>query len=276
MSKPEIDEEDFLYSHAPLVEVIAEVRWPIITLRSLAGGAIDPYFESCAPKFQESAAKAGFKHVERLIPEAVPAEMVPRQPIFRFRKGANQWPLFQIGPGIFTCNIVPPYLGWKKEFKPVLDQGLDLLESAFPFQQILRAESFELRYIDAFTDDHGFTTSHAAFLAAALGIQVSFPDQLLNRCNVELESISIALESRLRLKGFPADLVLRFGPGKKEGAEALLSEFRLMSNKDQIAASTLSSKDWMDSAHNMVRTAFDTITTPDLKEKMGPRKPIGG
>ena len=76
--------------------------------------------------------KHGFSFVEELVPPDFPKELAPRQPHFRYRRADETWPLFQLGPGLFTANFVPPYKGWFQEVKPCLMQGVETLLKTYP------------------------------------------------------------------------------------------------------------------------------------------------
>jgi uncharacterized protein (TIGR04255 family) len=145
---------DFLYQNAPLIEVITELHWSLQPLIAIPNAAIDPHFAILSSKFTELARETGFVHVERLLPEQIPLEMMPHRAVFRFRRAAETWPLFQVGPGVFTANIVPPYQGWG-DFRQSISSGLDLLLASYPLRpSYFRIEKLELRYIDGFTKRH--------------------------------------------------------------------------------------------------------------------------
>ena len=111
--------------------MIAEVHWELKTLESNTQARIDTYFDILRDQFLDALKLHGFAHEERLFPKEIPIELLPYKPRLLLRKQKNQWPIFQIGPGLFTANIVPPYLGWK-EFRETLVIGLEALVSSYP------------------------------------------------------------------------------------------------------------------------------------------------
>ena len=168
--------KDFVYSPPPLVEVISEVRWETTPVAAIPGASIDPHFLVFNKKFSDRLKKTGFEYVQRVVPEEIPIELTSENPIFRFRKAKNAWPLYQNGPGLFTANIVPPYKGWK-EFKKFLDEGLTHLYSSYPMpNEYLRIKRLELRYMDAFQAHHGAIKRYPNFLEDHLGIVLRLPN----------------------------------------------------------------------------------------------------
>jgi uncharacterized protein (TIGR04255 family) len=124
-------ERDFLYDNPPLAEVIAEIHWELVPLKSVPGGGVDPSFEPFSGAINGIFADNGYTHIERMIPDQVPLEFLAHKVVSRFRTSANKWPLFQIGPGLLTVNIVPPYQGWSS-FAPALKLGFEALHKAYP------------------------------------------------------------------------------------------------------------------------------------------------
>jgi uncharacterized protein (TIGR04255 family) len=123
------------YTNAPLVEVIAEVRWQTdhgdrlqqtkpgtaLTVTPDLVSAAEEYFAN----FSKQADGLGFRRSERLSAPGNPG--FPGQAAVRFRKELNTSPIFQIGVGLFTANGLPPdYQGWTS-FAPVLREGVGAL-----------------------------------------------------------------------------------------------------------------------------------------------------
>ena len=105
---------DYLYDKAPLVEVIAEIHWALKKLDTAPGAKIDPYYDLFKDAFLAYAKTTGLTDVQDLVPTVVPPELLPNQPRLRLRTAPGRWPLAQLGPGIITANIVPPYKGWPR------------------------------------------------------------------------------------------------------------------------------------------------------------------
>lgn len=267
-------EADYVYEHAPLVEVIAEVRWSVISLSAIPGGAVDPAFRLGRDKFTERAKKLGYVQVEELAPAQVPIEILGRRPLLRFRKQKNKWPLYQIGQGIFSCNIVPPYDGWM-DFRQSLRLGLEALFEALPLgSDFGRLEKLELRYIDAFTAEHGLK-SYDAFVREALGIGVSVREGLAQVSGGQpIEFSTVEIQFPLREEN--SRLLLKVSPGEKDGIPAAIAEFRVTAQNGNRFTEAEHVGDWMDFAHGRLHSAFEFTTSKKLKEKMGPKHLVKG
>ncbi len=90
---------------APLLEVIFELRWQIKQKSDLT-------------KYQYligdlySAIKQTYPVRESLAPPEVPTDILINNPVHRFRKDKNQYPLVQIGPGVLTLNTTDDNYYW--------------------------------------------------------------------------------------------------------------------------------------------------------------------
>lgn len=273
---------DFLYENAPLIEVIAEMRWAMTPLASMPGNFIDPYFDATSEEFIRLAKESGFGAVERLVPEPIPLELVAGQPIYRFRQKSERWPLYQLGPGVFTANIIPKYSGWAA-FRAVISEGLSLLEKSFPNpDKLLRVEATDLRYVDAFTEAHGLEKENfSQFAEEHLGLKLVLRDGLLDTFAASSESAVAVVEFRVSAKS-PAntDLIIKASPGRKTenngiDVPALIVELRAASKPPKQAFARDKITDWMDEAHELLRNSFEHMSSEHLKEKMGPRQAIG-
>lgn len=91
--------------HAPLVEVVTEIRWVCETeddrnaFQFLTG---DLY----------SLVKNRFPFREVVIPAVIPIEAVVGRPTLRFRTEKDGYPLIQVGPGLLTVNTVGDEYDW--------------------------------------------------------------------------------------------------------------------------------------------------------------------
>lgn len=261
---------DFLYTHAPLVEVIAEIRWKIPALSAIPGAFFDPFFVPFSREFATEVGKAGFGLVEDLIPSNTPTELVGKQVIRRFRREANRWPLFQIGPGVLTCNIVPPYNGWN-DFRRHLVTGLDLLARTYPSYDLqFDPDVFSLRYINAFNAELGYKENPVEFLRDDLTISIDAGVPIDRRSVTKvlpIGEVAYVLEDETTLK-------LRYQEGQKDNQSSLIFEISAVSgnlggSKD-IAAYLM----WFDQSHELISSTFDTLASEALKDRMGPRQEI--
>lgn len=259
--------EDFLYENAPLVEVIAELRWNIQRLSSLPNAALDPHFPAFDAEMSARLLNDGFGTTESLVPPNVPIELVANRVVKRFRPAENQWPVFQIGPGIFTVNIVPPYGGWAR-FRPVLQKGLEYLFACYPLaDKSLHFRQFDLKYIDAFTERLGFREMRS-FLREHINIEITLPQEIWDEASDTAPAL-IQGEVSLPLKALADSRgIIRLGSGQANNQDAAVLELavrRAGALKEREAI-----MDWMDESHDILRSWFQRLMSEKMKEKMGP------
>ena len=177
-----------IFAKPPLVELIAELRWGAQPAVSPSGGTahgvssismpltITNRIEEWFMQFGAKISADGYSRFERLVPTGFP--LMPFQPVYRFRKNAPEdgTSLYQLGPGLFTANITPPYKSWD-QFQPIVNNGVEKLlqsrtntENAEPFRTVL------LRYIDAFGPEFLAGESAVDFLANKLGFKLELPE----------------------------------------------------------------------------------------------------
>lgn len=261
------------FANPPLVELVAEVRWGASStvlpasgqLVQIEGGTTNQHEESFM-RFGSRVAKDGFDRPERLVPPGFP--MLPGQVVYRYRYSAPDrgTSLYQIGPGVFSANITPPYDNWEK-FKPVVESGLaSLLDSrveedkAKPFDKIL------LRYIDAFRPELFEGKPLANFISDTLGFGISLPPVLKELVSSE-SSPKIALQLQLEL---PSNMFLQiqFGEGQFAGESSVLMD-TVVSTTSSIGPDISETMAAFDSAHAVIRRIFLGLTTK-ITELMKP------
>lgn len=118
----------------------------------------------------------GFSQTERLLPVGFP--MMAYQPIFRFRQSDSATSLYQVGPGIFTANVVPPYSSWEK-FSVDISKGIEaLISTRPPSEKNSNFTSVSLRYLDAFNDELTGGRDVVRFLAEIFDLKISLPKSI--------------------------------------------------------------------------------------------------
>ena len=264
-----VQQKDYLYENPPLIEVIVEVRWSLVPISVLKGAALDPFFNSSSEKFSESMREMGFGVIEHLVPSEFPIEMMAGKPFVRYRPNNEEWPLYQLGPGLFTCNIVPPYQGWS-EFKSTLHAGVKALFDAFPFgaSNIPSIVELELRYIDGFDYEDGFD-GYTDLVENGLGVSVDFPKGLGDLSKdeqVKLSSLEFALPAN---SPDGAVLSTRIAPGKNGEKKVAVAEFRVSQSGEDLPNTMDEIIDWFDHSHQTLNLAFEGSITDKLREKFG-------
>ncbi|WP_416898913.1 MAG: TIGR04255 family protein [Minwuia sp.] len=266
---------DFLYKRAPLVEVIYELHWELKAVKVAPDARIDNYFELFAEQFIDWAKKEGFERVDRLIPEDVPLELVPSRPLFRLRKSPDTWPLYQIGPGIFTANIIPPYNGWN-DFKAFIKQGISGVVQSYPVsEKTLRFSKAHCRYLDAFDLSFGYQGDVFEYISNNLNLGLHLPQFVQDTHAVQAKGAQIAFDVRVPIDD-PTDSFgfIRVRSGKNKSDDAVVVELFCETNGHKYLSNIESILEWNDMAHQVLRNWFDGLISDDLRSKMLPKLPI--
>ncbi|MCG9027009.1 TIGR04255 family protein [Laribacter hongkongensis] len=171
--------------NAPLVELVAELRWnpsvepseqmtggPSLTFIAAHSSAPESFFM----RFAGLAHSLGHTDQERVVPLGFP--MLAHQTVHRFKRQeeGSVRSLYQVGPGIFSANAVPPYESWHKKFEQVVHQGVEaLLKSRPEAEADAIFTGLSLRYIDAFNASHTGGRDIESFLKDVFKISVDVP-----------------------------------------------------------------------------------------------------
>ena len=136
---PDID-----LQNKPLIEAFVEVRWQLA--QDDTERLVDPLYKFLLGRLYDRLLEQFPEH-EKLPTATVPDEMVPHVVQHRFRPGPNEWPVVQVGPGIFSVNQTQAYT-WS-EFTNLAQWAVGKLHEAYPKPDELRIQRLLLRYIDA-------------------------------------------------------------------------------------------------------------------------------
>jgi len=264
---------DFVFENPPLVEVICEVHWQIQDISIIPGGGVDPQFAVFSEQFAQAAGKNGFRLREDLAPAEVPIEFLARKPTQRYRSGPNTWPLYQIGPGIFTANIVPPYQGWNS-FRKALHAGFDMAYASYPIaDKLFQIRHVVLRYLNGFTARHGLE-SLSAFLRTGFNIRADAPDSFKKQFVEGARDITYLLETRFGTASPLGGLcAIKIAPGKVKNDNAVILELRI-STKREVPNSIEQTKKWFDTAHDAASAIFLATITDNLRKTFGAERKI--
>lgn len=267
---------DYLYEKAPLIEVIAEVHWALKSIDTSPDAELDPYYDHFRDSFVDAAASDGLTHIQELIPSAVPPEIVPHRPQLRFRTKPKMWPLVQIGPGVLTSNIVPPYQGWAA-FSPFLNASVNKLFDCYPLaEKTLRVSRLHLRYIDAFDDSFGMH-DYTSFAKSHLGVERPLSDKFIQDSVLPNVEMTFVLENHFANQS-PENSIgrIKLTPGQRDGRKSLIMQLVCEANFDDKSATDIQFiHTWFDEAHSSLRKQFEAIATDELRAVMGDRKEIG-
>jgi uncharacterized protein (TIGR04255 family) len=261
-----------LYKNAGLVEVIAELHWELKGIQIAPGAKVDPFYDLFREKFLGVARAKGFAFQETVVPVEVPLELLPNKPRERVRASEGAWPLYQIGPGIFTANVVPPYSGWI-DFRKTLLAGVEMLLECYPSaSQYMKVSQLELRYIDAYTSRHGFS-DFAKYVPQHLNFSLPMSDDFLSKYVADRSSYEFIGEAQFRAtKPTNAFSAIKLSPGFANNERAAVMQ--ILTRSDGPAGQHASEADaimkWFDEAHESTNAWFEEILKPQLREAIGP------
>jgi uncharacterized protein (TIGR04255 family) len=264
-----------VFKQPPLVEIIADVRWDIPGVPGVPEqlmGAPLPVPDASAHEihFMNFASKAGAKGfglVERVIPPGFP--LFAHQAAFRYRNttGVSGAPLFQLGPGIFSINIVPPYKSWKS-FIPFVDLGLDLLlDSRSPEDKGRPFSSVRLRYIDAFGENLRQGKSTVAFLSENLGVKIQLPESVTKFCT-DAKAMKPTLSVVMPIE--KGTLELKITEGWVRNVRSLVMDTSVLF-KGPLGPDKQVLRSALDAAHTIIHDSFVGMTS-SLHELMDPEE----
>jgi len=248
------------YRHPPLVELIAELRWSPFAPRQpqspflLATGSHEEFFT----RFGSRAGALGYERVERLVPPGFPATL--HQTIYRFRKKAPEegTTLYQVGVGVFSANITPPYHSWQ-EFRTVVEAGVQiLLETRNLSEKELPLISASLRYIDAFRKKYTEGRSTAAFIRDVLGFVVEPPAAVRDEIAADAE-LRPSIQLLMPLKT-GQQMSLALAEGIVSGEEAVIMDVTVNS-EGGISPRTDAVMTELETAHKTIHRVFVKTTT---------------
>ncbi len=266
---------DVIYKNAPLFEAIAEVRWQLQPLQVLPGAAVDPYFDKTSAAFRRKVAEAGFTHSERLTPSEAPLELFAHKPVWRFRQQADVWPLFQLGPGILTANVVPPYGGWKT-FREFIRLGVQFLSESHPlWSDDFETSALQLRYLDGFRPAHGMN-DYTDFAQTGLNLSLQYPEWMLADA-VPDPAPEAVVQYRVLLNS-PAGGLGRVAlkPGKVHNESAAILDMSIQSRDlggMPVLARGLS--EWFDQAHGVLKSWFGNVMSDPVASLVRSEPSVG-
>jgi uncharacterized protein (TIGR04255 family) len=255
--------------NAPLVELIAEVRWPCSPVQGIApsGGSVITGGFLAAPlgnneffdHFSASVHAEGYSRSERLVPLGSPE--FPHQAVYRFKKSDEQQTtsLYQLGPGIFSANAVPPYESWR-EFDPVIRRGVEcLLAARGQADRHTPFSSLSLRYIDLFRPELTEGRTVDAFIREVFKIDVSLPHALAQHVP-QGEVARPFLQFQLPMNG---GFVMNFavGEGIADGKPGIIMDTSVATTVE-VAPNVNAVMENFIAAHNAIDVSFRALIEP--------------
>lgn len=257
-----------IYRNAPLVEMIAEVRWGLTPIASIPNAGIDPFYDVLKQSLKKYTSDFGYPVVQEIVPPEIPRELLAGTATTQFRKTSGAWPLFQLGPGLFTINMADGYKGWKGCFREEVALGIKSLYEAHPAPKMLQITSIKLIAIDVFSAEHGFK-NYLEYSKNFLGLGRVLPENFVNQYAKEDESFEVNSETKFQLKNLEDSLArVNISGGQKNNKKALILQTAIESNKNLEGVETVMR--WFDEAHLVHRKMFRSLLTAQLRQILDP------
>jgi len=200
--------------------------------------------------------KPDFPYREAITPVEIPIELLINQPMYRFGPAKNQYPLYQVGPGVVTINTIAALYYWSdyaNQVKIVTDKLFKLY--AFKKGQEVNPS---IMYLDFFVFDF------------QKGSAIDFINKMFN---------ITYKQNFLNLSSFPSEINFGFGYAVENLGEIKVNFQKAKNQLDQdgilvqtlvtginIKASNTAMSIWLNSAHALCSDLFKQMTTGELFE----------
>jgi uncharacterized protein (TIGR04255 family) len=267
------------FRNPPLIELVAELRWGSGGIGGVVATPTNPQtgglvlvpigrYEEFFMRFGQKAGAHGYDLVERILPPGFPAS--PFQTVYRFRRKSQEegTTLYQVGAGVFTANITPPYRSWQ-EFTPVVETGIGLLlETRNPSETQMPFTSAILRYINSFNEKFTEGRSAATFIRDVLGFRIEPPTAIRSEIMPGAEA-KPALQLTIPLSS-GTQMTISLGEGAVVGAarQNIIMDI-MVTGEAQIKPTVADVMAFFDSSHEIIQRAF-VGTTGNLFSIMEP------
>jgi uncharacterized protein (TIGR04255 family) len=261
------------FAKAPLVELIAELRWapagppapqPIgMPVVFTADAKIEQFFMALGGELYQS----GFQRSERLVPSGFP--LVLGNPVVRYRSddAAKKSVLYQAGADVFSVHGIPPYGGWE-DFAPFLQNGLKALlhvrgegQDQHPITQVT------LRYLNFFGEQLLEGQNITSFVSDVLGFCITLPKPL-NQAASPKELRNLFLKFVVPVEG--GSLNISVGDGKMNNQTGLVMDSAITSTA-QVAPEVDAIIKILNLAHDIISEVFMGLTKP-IEQLMEPQR----
>jgi uncharacterized protein (TIGR04255 family) len=240
----------------PLVEALIEIRW---ALQPQEGGyEADPHYRLLPGRFYDKI-KESYPVHEPLASAQLPDQISQYKVQHRFRAAENDWPLIQIGPGIFTFNETSKYL-WD-DFKTRAVEAVTTLFQVHSAE--IKFTSILLRYIDAVDFDY---LSHdiLIYIKDMFKINIVYPENLFEDFSVKQSPNKFNLQSSFYYDQLASDISIRLATGTRESRSAIIWE-TIVQSVDNTPTNLTGVEQWISKAHDLTHDWFFKLIEGDLE-----------
>jgi len=245
----------------PLVEAIVEIRWKLTS--SLPGEERDPHYKLLLGRLFDRL-QGDYPEHEPLPTASIPDELVGHVVQHRFRVAPGEWPLVQVGPGIFTLNETSKYV-WP-DFQRRAVEAVIKLYDAHPKVADLKIHSLILRYIDAVEFD--FSKENVFdFLRKYLKVELRLPPSLFEDTQIDSMPCSSIWQTTFRCQQPRGRVHVGLATGQRNDRPAVLWETTVQSVDTNLPHMPDSFPEWLEGAHRITHDWFFKLIAGELERK---------
>ena len=244
----------------PLAEAIFELRWEL--QEPAQGMKVDPHYKILIGVMYDKV-KDEYPFHEPLPTATIPDEIAGYVIQHRFRKGKDEWPVIQIGPGIITLNDTGGYV-WE-DFKKRISHVLDaLFESYSDAENNLKANRLLLRYIDSVDFGEGDIFD---FMKEKMKVNIEIHEKLFEETGVS--KLPMGFDLRFSFPSAePQGLAhLRFVRGERKDVEGLIWETMVQSEENATPTTKKMITAWIKDAHDLTDDWFFKMIEGELMRR---------
>lgn len=234
-------------SNAPLKEVVFELHWGLDFIPE-QNVFVDIGFEDALFSFQNNCE---FKIVQTLNKsnEKTQNNVVSH----RFFKEKGAYPVYQLGPGVFTVNDNDKNYSWEN-FKEMIVEGIKCLRNSY--NKDIFIEKTELRYIDAVETNVLGHSDKFEFIRQAMNVPVN------DFAFLENELLDFNFSNRYILDHSSyLNLLVATGVNNETNNDVVI--WHTFINNNQIISWEVLNN-WIENAHNHASAVFKKIVKPEL------------
>ncbi len=177
----------------------------------------------------------------------------------RFRAGINQWPLIQIGAGVFTVNDSydsGDKYDWE-DFKGRCLDGLKTLLNVYPIGSAV--ESINLKYVNAFKFNFEENNISSFLKEKMKADTVSLPKKIHEDIKAEEKPLNFNFTLSHSCSEPNTLLKIQIASGKNNGEDCLIGNIDLTADKLNIPSLPDDLDQWLEAVHSKIEEVFFTL-----------------
>jgi uncharacterized protein (TIGR04255 family) len=252
---------------APLTEVVFEMHWGII--ESPTAFPVDPGYPQALDALSAYAAKHGFNKI-RDFHQAYTG--IGRSIARRFLTDSSEFPLLQIGHGVFAANESVDY-EWTT-FKEMATNGAGAICASYPHLKDFGLDiiHLEIRYLDSFEKSFLESSDIFHFLNADTKFKFDLPPFWESKLVGSQRRGRILVETEVRK--IPGSVfTIDFASAQQKDVPVVRMETKVTSNGSKLLPTKKIDSfyqkldDWLEKAHEATSISFREIIKSETYEK---------